>query len=600
MNRVALLASLYLAALLPTGLRAEETAEAIYTNGDILTMVDAQPIAEALAVRDGRILAVGGAADVLRTRGSKTRMVDLGGKTLLPGFIDPHSHFAQYEQSWGLPNLSPPPVGDVRCVADIVAKLKAHLAAKRLPPGALVMGFGYDDSLLAEKRHPTCADLDQVSTEHPVMVTHASGHLIAANSAALRLVGYSRETPDPPGGAIRRDADGEPNGVCEELAGLPFLALLQPNPLGNQLRNLVEIQDFYASLGITTAQDGISMAQNIRLLREAAKRGMLFMDVVSYPRWDMFNDVLAGARKLDVEYHPPMLGCCDVTGDGGRCADMEHVVADASKVQAGIYQNHFKIGGIKITADGSPQGKTAFLTQPYVKPPQGQPADYRGYPTATQDELDRWFDAAWRHDVQLIVHCNGDAAADMMIAAVRKAVANHGPKDLRPVMIHAQMIRHDQVDAMAELGIVPSFFTAHTFYWGDWHVAETVGRDRAFGMSPAGYARAKGLPFTNHSDAPIVPPDPLMVLWTAVNRVSRSGAVVGPDERIPPLAGLKAMTIDAARQYFEENSKGSLEPGKRADLVILDRNPLKVEPLAIKDIRVVETIKDGQTIYPRP
>ena len=162
------------------------------------------------------------------------------------------------------------------------------------------------------------------------------------------------------------------------------------------------------------------------------------------------------------------------------------------------------------------------------------------------------------------------------------------------------MIRHDQVDAMAELGIVPSFFTAHTFYWGDWHVAETVGRDRAFGMSPAGYARTKGLPFTNHSDAPIVPPDPLMVLWTAVNRVSRSGAVVGPDERIPPLAGLKAMTIDAARQYFEENSKGSLEPGKRADLVILDRNPLKVEPLAIKDIRVVETIKDGQTIYPRP
>jgi hypothetical protein len=265
----------------------------------------------------------------------------------------------------------------------------------------------------------------------------------------------------------------------------------------------------------------------------------------------------------------------------------------------GGYRNRFRIGGIKITADGSPQGKTAFLTAPYVHPPHGQPDDYRGYPTVTQEELDRWFDFSWTRGLPLIVHCNGDAAADLMISAVRKAVATHGPRDMRPVMIHAQMIRHDQVYAMAELGIVPSFFTAHTFFWGDWHRTETVGPERAAGMSPAAYAQKRGIAFTNHTDAPVVPPDQLMLVWTAVNRVSRSGVVVGPDERITPLAALQAITVNAARQYFEERDKGSLEPGKLADLVILDRDPLEGDPMAIRDIRVMETIKAGRTIYRR-
>lgn len=576
---------------------AEEPAETIYRGGDMLTMADNRPSVEAIAVRAGLIVAAGTEAEVLPFRGPTTRMVDLQGKTLLPGFIDAHSHIAQYEQTWGLPNLSPPPVGDVRSIADIVARMKAFMADQRIPPGELVLGHGYDDSLLEDRRHPTRVELDRVSTEHPVMLVHASGHLVAVNSAALKKVGYDRSTKDPQGGTIRRDAQGEPNGVCEELAGMPFLALMKPNSIDRQVSNLVEIQEFYARHGITTAQDGISMVQNLRLLREAAARGKLILDIVAYPRWDQFNDVLAGTRKLDVEYHPPMFGCCgfdDHTGAAAPAPDFR----DDAPVKVGVYQHHFKIGGIKITGDGSPQGKTAFLTKPYVRPPAGMPADYRGYPTVTQDELDRWFDAAWTHNVQLLVHCNGDAAADMMIAAVRKARDRHGPKDLRPVMIHAQMIRHEQVDEMAALGIVPSFFTAHTFYWGDWHVAETVGRERAFGMSPAAYAVSKGLRFTNHSDAPVVPPDALTVVWTAVNRMSRSGAVIGPDERISPLDALKAVTIHAAWQYFEEKSKGSLEVGKRADLVILDRNPLKVDPRAIKDIRVVETIKDGQTIFP--
>jgi predicted amidohydrolase YtcJ len=241
--------------------------------------------------------------------------------------------------------------------------------------------------------------------------------------------------------------------------------------------------------------------------------------------------------------------------------------------------------------------KTAFLTQPYLKPPHGMAADYKAYPSVTQEELDRWFDLAWRNNLQLLVHCNGDAAADQMLHAARKAIAQHGRKDLRPVMIHAQFVRQDQLDAMVALGITPSFFSGHTYYWGDWHINETVGPARAFGMSPMASAKKKGLRFTNHSDAPVVPIDQLMTMWTAVNRVSRSGVVVGPEERISALDALRAVTLDAAWQYFEEQRKGSIEVGKLADLVILDQNPLAVAPMAIRDIRVLETIKEGRTVW---
>ncbi len=574
-----------------------ETADLIYHRGEIVTMDDAHPAAEAVAVRLGRILAVGNSAEILKFQGNSTTVIDLDGKTLLPGFIDPHSHLAQYQQTWGIPALAPPPVGDVRTIADIIAKMRAYIVKKKIPPGELVLGNGYDDSLLAELRHPTRSDLDQISQEHPVLLVHASGHFLTGNSLALAAVKYDRETKDPLGGVIRREANGDPNGVCEELAGLPFFQLLKPNPLQKQLENLIEIQELYARHGVTTAQDGISMGPEIQLLREAANRGELFLDIVSYPRWDLFNDVLSGQRKLDIEYHSPLIGCCQMNASGTRPVMTNPIISDKSKLQVGIYQNHLKFAGIKITADGSPQGKTAFLTKPYVNPPPGQSKDYRGYATVTQDELDRWFDVAYLREVQLIVHCNGDAAADMMIAAARKAIRKHGKKDLRPVMIHAQMIRHDQVDAMDELGIIPSFFTGHTFFWGDWHLKETVGPERAFGMSPAAYAVKKGMRFTNHTDAPIIPPDPLIALWTAVNRVSRSGVVVGPNERISALDGLKAMTIHAAYQYFEESTKGSIEPGKLADFVILDKNPLTVPPMTIKDIKVTETIKQGVKIY---
>jgi predicted amidohydrolase YtcJ len=595
-NAATILALLLVACAVP---QPSPFAELIFVGGDIVTVNDEDPTAEALAVAEGRILAVGPRDLVLRTRGPATRLVDLAGRTLLPGFIDSHSHIAPYVGSWGQPNLAPPPVGNVRSIDDLVAEMQRHLATGAVAAGAVVLGMGYDDSLLAERRHPRRDELDRISTTQPVLAIHASGHLVAANSKALALVGYDKNTVDPPGGLIRRGTDGDPDGVCEELAALPFMRLMSMRSLPEQLTVFDEVQRYYASQGITTAHDGISMPNDIALLQAAAQQGRLILDVVSYPRWDLFDDVLSGRRKLDIRYFPPNPHACDVPIGGAPTGGTPDISASTRTV-VGRYQNRLKFAGVKITADGSPQGKTAFLTAPYVVPPPGQPADYRGYASITQDELDRWFEVAWRNDVQLNVHCNGDAAADMMLAAVRKAQQAHGKKDLRPVMIHAQMIRPDQVQTMAELGVVPSFFTAHTFYWGDWHRTETVGETRAAGMSPCALAVQKGMRFTNHTDAAVVPPSQIDAMWTAMQRQSRSGVVIGPDQRIGALDALKAVTIHAAYQYFEERSKGSLETGKRADLVILSANPLRVPPAELRNLRVLETIKDGRTIWSAP
>ena len=550
------------------------SADIIFAGGDVITMDPARPTAEAVAVKDGRVLALGTRKAMEQTYGgAATQTVDLGGKTLMPGFIDPHSHISQYVVAWGLPTLNPPPVGDVGSIADIVAKVRTYIQTTKVPAGTLVVATGYDDSLLAENRHPTAQDLDAISPDHPVILIHVSGHLASANRAALALVGYTKASPDPKGGVIRRLADGSPSGVLEELAMLPFLRLIPAKPLDEKVKTLTAVQNYYASLGITTAQDGISTPDDIAMLQEAARRKSLFIDVVSYPRWSFMKDITCDDKGASLA---PLAG---------------------PSLPLGVYQDRLKIGGVKMTGDGSPQGKTAYLTSPYVHPPHGLGDDYRGYPVITAEAMDHWYEAAYRCKAQVLFHANGDAAADMMLTAVAKAQAKYPKQDLRPVMVHAQMIRHDQVDAMARLGVMPSFFTEHTYFWGDWHINETVGKDRAFGMSPTGYALKQGIKFTIHTDAPVLPPNHLTAIWSAVNRVSRSGVVVGPDERISVMEALRAVTINAAYQYGEEDQKGSITAGKRADLIVLDRDPLKVDPMTIKDIKVLQTFKDGQLVF---
>lgn len=577
-------------------------ADTVYFGGDILTMAGDQPAyVEALAVKDGKISFAGTKADALAAAGSSPIEVDLGGKTLLPGFIDGHGHLPDYALTWTAPDLSPPPVSDAESIPVILAKLRKYIADTHPSRDQLVLAQGYDDSLLEEKRHPTRAELDTVSTENPVVIIHASGHLAVANSVALAKIGYTKETPDPPGGLIRRDpSTGELTGVLEEKAAYPILPIVSRPTPDEQLRRLDEVQSWYSSFGITTAQDGLSNPGNIALLREANRQNRLILDIVSFPMWTLLSKVITGEQKLEgIEYYPP----ASISNAGRELESDRPVPTPAAvegstkpKLKVGIYEGHFKIGGVKISGDGSPQGKTAYLSKPYNAPPPGQPVDYRAYPVVEQAEMDTWFDAAYKNDVQLLVHTNGDATIDLMLNAVAKAREKYGPKDLRPVAIHAQLARHDQIDTMKSLGVVPSFFTAHTYFWGDWH-RKSFGEERAGGISPLAYAYEKDLKFSNHNDSPVVPPDMMTLTWTAVNRLTRSGKVLGPEERVSPYVALKSITDWAAYQYFEESTKGTLETGKRADLVILSANPLKVDPLTIKDIDVIETIKDGKAIY---
>lgn len=541
--------------------------EVIYLHGDILTVDEAQPRAQAVAVGGGRILAVGKDAAIVRLRGPGTRVVDLAGKTMIPGFVDGHSHVGDLAAIWRLADLAPAPVGSTGSIADLQRVMRAYVDADPGPADAMAVGLGYDDSLMAERRHPSLDDLDAISATRPVCVVHVSGHLARCNRAGLKRLGLDASSADPKGGRLGRDASGQLNGALDEQAvGLVFAAMPPPSA-GEMMRALDEVQTYYASQGYTTAQDGqTSSPAVVGLLQAASRAGALRIDIASYVKWTLVDEV----------------------------------VARQGVVIGGPYVGHLKFAGVKISEDGSPQGKTAFLTEPYLHPPAGAPADYRGYPTLPGPELDAWFDRFMGRGWQVQTHCNGDACIDLVIAAISRAYAAHpGAEATRPVVVHSQVTRPDQLQAYKRLKIFPTFFAEHTFYWGDWHRDETLGPRRAAFISPTAAAERLGLTFSLHTDAPVVPPAAMHVWWSAVNRVTRSGQVLGPDQRISPQTALKALTIWPAWQHFDEAIKGSITPGKYADLVILDADPTRIDPRRIKDVHVLMTLKEGKVIYER-
>lgn len=542
-------------------------ADVIYRNGSIITGGSHAHRAQAVAVRNGRILAVGQDAQILRRWARGARIVDLEGRVVVPGFVDGHSHIAELVGTWNLADLSPPPVGLTRSISDVQEVMRTHILANPPQPGALVVGFGYDDSLLTERRHPTRAELDEAAPATPLCVVHVSGHLARCNTPGLARLGLGRGSPDPKGGRLGRDAAGELNGALEEQAVFLVFTARPQMDAAVAARAFDEIQSYYASLGYTTAQDGQTASDGaMNLLLAAQRTGVLKIDIAAYPKWTLVDDLLAK--------HGAQIG--------------------------GDYVNGLKFAGVKISADGSPQGKTAYLSKPYVHPPHGEGADYRGFPTISQAALTAQYKTLMGKGWQVQTHCNGDACIDMMLQAIREAyVDNPAARKTRPVVIHAQTTRADQLKAYGELGVFPSFFAEHTYYWGDWHRNETLGPDRAAFISPTAAALALGVRFSLHSDAPVVPPDPMHIWWSAVNRVTRSGVVLGPDQRISPMDALRALTLWPAWQHFDDGSRGSIEPGKLADLVVLDGDPLTVPPMKIRDIKVMMTIKRGAVIYER-
>lgn len=540
-----------------------QVVDTIYFNGDIITMEgDTAVYAEAVAVKDGKIIFVGSQADAEKMKGDSTVMNDLQGKTLVPGFVDGHAHFSGFGAQAVGANLLASPDGNANSIDDIIKELKDWYTKNGTEnTKGWIFGLGYDDAVLKEQRHPTKEDLDKVSTEVPIVVVHISGHFCVMNSKGLALSKVTASSKAPAGGVIRRMPNSkEPNGVLEELAALTlFPAILTPtNP--DQINYFMHKgQELALRFGYTTAQEGRAMETH-EMLAAYAETGSLKLDVISY---------------VDYAFQKYM----------------------SSKWYGIDYKNHYRIGGLKITLDGSPQGRTAWRTIPYLLPPDGQKNGYKGYPAIANDEdVKAVLDTAFANNWQLLAHANGDAAIDQLIRCMRPAIQKYGNENRRNVLIHGQFIRMDQLDSLKEMNVIPSLFPMHTFYWGDWY-KKIIGDSLAMKISPIKTALNMGMMPTSHTDAPVAFPNLMMVMWATVNRVSRSGDVMGADERLTPYEALKTFTIWGARQHFEENSKGSIQEGKLADLVILDQNPLKVDGMKIKDIVVLETIKEGKTIY---
>lgn len=527
----------------------------IYFNGTILSMNENNDVYEAICIEDGKIKAVGSYKELVEKEGVDAKQVDLGGNTMMPGFIDAHSHLTSYAQTLRLVNLT-----GCRSFDDMKQAIKKHIEKNTLPAGEWVTGFNYDHEVFKEKQHPTKDILDEISTTHQIVLSHISGHMGAMNSLALKEIGITSESVNPEGGVICRVAgSNEPNGVLLENAYIRNVFRV-PVPTIEKLSELVvKAQNDYLSYGITTCQDGFTRKEEFKLLEYTVNSGKLLMDVVSY---------------------------VDIKGN-------REIYSQNKDKYANGYVNHYKIGGYKVFLDGSPQGRTAWMETPYL----GGEETY-GISTTTNEEIYEFAGIALEDNAQLLAHCNGDAAANQLITAYEKALTDRGQAftDTKPVMVHAQLVRADQLDRMKKIGMMPSFFTAHTFYWGDIHI-KNFGFERASKISPSKTALDKGILFTYHQDTPVINPNMIETVWCAVNRISKEGVLLGEEERIPTLEALKAVTINCAKQYFEEDIKGSLEVGKLADMVILDENPLAVDKMKIRDIKVLETIKEGKVLY---
>ena len=534
----------------------------IYFNGNIITVNEKEPTIDAVLVENGKIIKTGSKEEILKLKNEDTELIDLDGKTMLPGFIDSHSHIIAVAQTLMIVNLS-----DANSKEEFIEILKDYIQNNPPKNGEWIIGFGYDNTRYENEEHPTKFDLDMVSKDIPIFISHASGLIATTNSKALEAFGYVGTSYEVPEGGVVRTIEGsnEPNGILEENACLsPEKRKVIPAPSVDTLLSCIKkAQQIYSSYGLTTAQDA-SIDENLnQLLNLAAQKNELIIDIV---------------------------------GQAVQHTTLKLLKNEGTPKRK--YYNHYKLLGGKTWLDGSPQGKTAWLTKPYYEVPEGESKDYCGYATQEDKDVIEYFKSLIENNIQVNVHCNGDAASDQFIRCYKKALEMTDNKtDLRPVMVHAQTVREDQLDDMKEVGIIPTFFLDHIWFWGDYHYESVFGEERANRLSPAKSALRRNINFTLHQDSPVKMPNQILAMHNAVNRQTQSGRILGAEQRLSIMEAIKALTINAAYQYFEEDEKGSIEEGKVADFVILDRNPLAVNSSEIKEIKVLETIKEGNTIY---
>lgn len=520
----------------------------LYFNGDIITMTS-QPMPQSVLCENGKIIATGN-YDILKTKADS--FVDLNGKTMLPAFIDSHSHFTTVANTLAIADLS-----RAKSIDEIKNILTAFIDNKdEIKDDDFIVGFGYDNNFFPGKVHPTKEDLDSVSSNYPIVISHASGHMGVANTKALKIMGIKEDTPDPEGGKIGRDTGGNLNGYLEETAFTANTAVIKQPDYEDMCRFARQAQQMYFKYGITTIQDGFTGTKEWGLLKKLSDDNKLTADIVAYVDINNCPDILTD----NTEYNRK-------------------------------YINNLKIGGYKLFLDGSPQGKTAWMTQPYENS-----GDYCGYPIYSDNQVLEFVKKSVKEKQQLLCHCNGDAAAQQFINSFETADKQlETLENCRPVLIHGQLTTPQQMAQLEPLGMIASFFVAHTWQWGDIHL-ENFG-ERAMKICPVNSAVKNNVVTTFHQDTPVLPPDMLHTVWCAVNRITQNGVQLDIGESVSVYDALKSITINAAYQYGEENIKGSIQPGKEASFVILSENPLLCDKTEINKIKVEQTILREKTVY---
>ncbi len=517
----------------------------LFYGGNIITM--AEPLyAEAVLIENDKIIAVGSEA-TLRTKADN--FVDLNGATMLPGFIDAHSHMTEYAMC-----STEVALNGIDNFEDMKAAIQKHIADNNIPKGKWVIGRNYDHALFEGHKHPTKEQIDSIAPDHLLMIKHSSVHSGLVNERVIEKFNITPETPVPAGARIVTE-NGKLTGELEEGALSMIRAKVPPVSIEDACKAHVKMQKYYASNGITTAQDGYLTARMVEIYKKLYDRGELKLDIVGIPPKGQYENLCE---------------LMDTLPKGIRA----------------------RVGGIKYFLDGSPQLRTAWVRTPYL----GGSGKDVGNPTHNDEDVIEAFRFAAQHNAQILIHSNGDAAVEQFLRCL-EIVAKEYPisKELRHVIIHGQLMGVDQLAKAKELGVIVSFFVAHTYHFADTHL-RNLGKERGYKVSPTQSALKNGVVFTFHQDAPVIEPDMLETVWCASNRVTRDGVrLVG--EEISVLDALRAVTVNAAYQYFDEDKKGSIEVGKVADFVVLNKNPLEVPKETIRDIKVLATYKYGEKIY---
>lgn len=571
--------------LLSCGCHLDKPAvSTLYFNGDIITMEGDKPqYAEAIVEKEGILVFIGSLPDAEKMAGPRAKKIDLEGKCLLPGFVDPHGHLIYASKSMLDANLA-----GCADIPELIERLRQHL--QHVPEGGWLVGMGYRTEQLKEGRHPTAAELDAISSTIPIYIKDGSGHHGSINTGLMNALRLGPETPDPENGFFERDSKtGALIGHVAEEASYVVVGGQRP-PFTPEMinRGIALACQTWVENGHTTAMEtGLGLgSDDFETVQYVIDRQLLPIDLVLYVKGALVNSAIAASYNVAGKYAYDRKSNPDV-------------LLSARPDMNRRYYNRVRLAGLKFWLDGS--NESALMSKPFTRLPAGiTDRNYKGMLTTPIAELDAAFEQYWKDErVQIAAHVIGDEAVEQFLQAIERAVGKQGMSDHRPVFQHAQFTRPDQVNRMKAVGGIPSFTMGGIEMMGD-GIGAMFGNERVNWSVPANSMETAGLPWTCHTDWPAgVSPSEILGIHCAVNRTTKSGLVVAPQERVTPYQALRSITIHAAYQIKEEKNKGSLVVGKLADLVILDKNPLIVDPAFIKQIQVLQTIKEGKMVYAR-